>query len=94
MLLQPNFMRSFAQLAIILMVAPVAVGADDAPRIAPEQLKAQLSQQGLHVLDMRIISDWKKSNRKIIGAVRADPHDVSAWAKKIPKDSLIVVYCA
>ena len=80
--------------AAILSVPIAALSADDAPRIEPEQLKERLHQPGLHLLDVRTASDWKKSDRKIVGAVRVDPHDVSAWAKTLPKDSFIVAYCS
>ena len=80
--------------AIFLFTAPAAFSGDDALRMKPEELKEKLSLPDLHLVDVRIVSDWKKSDQKIVGAVRADPHDVSSWAEKIPKDSFVVVYCA
>jgi rhodanese-related sulfurtransferase len=86
--------KVFRILAMSLIFATLAFGADDAPRIEPEQLRAKLDQPGLYLLDVRIVSDWKKSDRKIPGAVRVDPHDVSSWAGKYPKDEILVVYCS
>jgi rhodanese-related sulfurtransferase len=86
--------KVFLTLTMSLVFSTVAFGADDAPRIESEQLRAKLDQPGVYLLDVRIVSDWKKSDRKIPGAVRVDPHDVSSWAGKYPKDELLVVYCA
>ena len=69
-------------------------GAEDDLRIEPETVRAKLDQPGLNLLDVRIVSDWKKSDLKIPGAVRVDPHDVSSWASKYPKDELLVLYCS
>jgi len=68
--------------------------ADEAPRIAKEEVKALLNDQSVAILDARITPDWKKSGQKIKGAVRVDPLDVGAWAGKYPKDKKIIVYCA
>ena len=87
-------LRFMALLAVFMFVAAPALYGDDGPRISPEQLKEKLGQPGVSLLDVRIVSDWKKSDRKIVGALRVDPHDVSSWAKNIPKDSLVVVYCS
>jgi rhodanese-related sulfurtransferase len=81
-------------LAAAMVFAAIALSADDAPRIEPEQLKAKIGQPDLALLDVRIASDWGKSDSKIPGAVRVDPHDVSSWAGQFPKDKLLVVYCA
>jgi rhodanese-related sulfurtransferase len=86
--------KVFLILTMSLVFSTIAFGVNDAPRIEPEQVKAKLDQPGLYLLDVRIVSDWKKSDRKILGAVRVDPHDVSSWAGKYPKDELIVVYCS
>ena len=80
--------------ALFMFVAATALYGDGAPKISPEQLKEKLGQPGVSLLDVRIVSDWNNSDRKIVGALRVDPHDVSAWAKDIPKDSLVVVYCS
>jgi rhodanese-related sulfurtransferase len=68
--------------------------ADEAPRISKEEVKALLKDPSVAILDARISSDWKKSDKKIKGAVRVDPLDVGAWAGNYPKDKKIIVYCA
>ena len=68
--------------------------ADEAPRISKEEVKALLSDPNVALLDARLGSDWKKSDKKIKGAVRVDPLEVGAWAGNYPKDKKIIVYCA
>ena len=71
-----------------------AYGEDDVPRISTEQLQEILGNSDLVLLDGRIAKDWRKSDKKIVGAVRVDPHDVSSWAGDYSKDQKIVVYCS
>lgn len=79
---------------VVLTLIAVAFAADDTVRIESQELKTKLGQSDLSVVDVRIISDWKKSDRKIVGAVREDPHDVSSWAHKYSKYEPLVVYCS
>ena len=83
----------FIYLVLLTLIVP-AFAANDAVRIEPQDLKEKLGQPGISVVDVRIVSDWKKSDSKIAGAVREDPHDVSSWANKYPKHELLVVYCS
>ena len=84
---------SISLVALITLAGGAAV-AEDTPLMEPEQLKAQLDQPQIVILDVRIVSDWRKSDRKITGATRVDPHDVSSWVGDFKKDALVVVYCA
>jgi Rhodanese-like domain len=81
-------------LMAICIIAPPALGDDGVPRIEPEQLKERLNEPDLHIIDVRALPDWDRSDTKIAGAVRADYHDISSWAKTLPKDALIVLYCS
>lgn len=76
-----------------ILCAPV-LAEDEAPRIAKEDVKALLSDPAVAVLDARIAADWKKSDKKIKGAVRVDPLDVGTWVGTYPKGRKIIVYCA
>ena len=62
-------------------------------RISCDDLKAQLGNPDLVVLDVRISHDWEESKTKIKGAIRADFSNPSAWIDKYPKDKTIVFYC-
>jgi rhodanese-related sulfurtransferase len=77
-----------------ITIAMPAYGKDDAPRISTKQLNNILDSPDLVILDVRTEKDWKKSDRKITGAVRVDPFDVSSWAKEYAMDNKIVLYCA
>ena len=85
---------AFALFAAAWIFCAPGFAADEAPRISKEEVKALLSDPNIAILDARLGSDWKKSDKKIKGAVRVDPLDVGAWAGKYPKDKKIIVYCA
>jgi rhodanese-related sulfurtransferase len=68
--------------------------ATEPPRITKEELKQHLGDPKVVIVDVRAGGDWKKSDRKISGAVREEPNDAGAWAMRYPKDKLIVLYCA
>ncbi len=64
-----------------------------APRITKEELKPILGQTDVVVVDVRVAEEWKKSDRKIKGAVREDPEkDIKTWADKYSKDKTLVFY--
>jgi rhodanese-related sulfurtransferase len=81
-------------LAIVWIFSAVSIAAEDAPRITKEEVKTLLNDPKVVILDARILSDWKKSDKKIKGAVRVDPHDVGAWAGNYSKEKKIIVYCS
>ncbi len=70
------------------------VSAHDAPLIHKEQLLSLLSSPDLILLDARSTPDWRTSNQKIPGAIRAAAKDYEQWSTKLDKDRLIVLYCA
>jgi rhodanese-related sulfurtransferase len=80
-------------LSLILMGAWTAV-AVDVPRMSKEALKEQLGDPDVIILDVRTGSDWKASEFKIKGAVRASSNNVDSWAAKYGKDKTLVFYCA
>ena len=68
--------------------------AAEAPRMEKEQLKAQLGNPDVVVIDVRAFTDWVMTKEKIKGAVRENPRDAEDWGGKYPKDKTIVLYCA
>jgi rhodanese-related sulfurtransferase len=63
------------------------------PMITKEELKSMLGNPDVIIIDVRLDTDWEKSDSKIKGAVREDPEgDVQAWAEKYPKSKTIVFY--
>lgn len=81
-------------IALVITICLGAATASDIQKMSPSQLKSKLDQEGVYIFDARIASDWKNSDRKISGAIRIDPHNVSAWIDKYPKDGVYVIYCA
>jgi len=83
-------------LIILLMAGGGATLANstDVPRMTKEELKANLGNPNLIIIDVRLGKDWTSRDLKIKGAIREDPEAVDSWAKKYPKDKTIVLYCA
>jgi rhodanese-related sulfurtransferase len=89
-------MALLAVLGLVLALGVSAAGAaaKEAPLISQDELKAALGKPGLVVIDVRYGKDWTGSDKKIKGAVREEPDQVAAWAKKYAPDQEIVLYCA
>ena len=66
---------------------------EDIPRMPKEELRDRLSDPEVDIIDLRYRPNWKKSNRKIVGAVRQEPMEVSSWIDQYPKNRLLVLYC-
>jgi hypothetical protein len=63
------------------------------PRMTKEEMKSLLGHPDLIIFDVRIKDEWKKSDKKIKGAIREDPEkDFKVWALNYPKDKTIVFY--
>jgi rhodanese-related sulfurtransferase len=82
---------------VVLMVLMVGVHgqlmAGDAPRMTKEQLKAELGNPDVVIMDVRVPHAWNEARDKIKGAVREDPMTVESWIDKYPKDKTYVFYC-
>ena len=84
-------------LAVFLFLTPFvpsAYAGETARSISQEQLLSILDNPSLTILDARLNKDWRKSDSKIKGAVRVDPHDVSSWIGNYSPDQKIVIYCS
>jgi len=64
------------------------------PRLSPEELRDRLDQPGLYIIDLRHITQWAASDRKIAGAVWENRDSVAEWAGKYPREATLVLYCA
>jgi uncharacterized protein YggE len=65
------------------------------PKITKEELGSLLGNPDLVVVDVRVNSEWKKSEHKMKGAVREDPEKaIDSWADKYPKEKTLVFYCS
>ncbi|RJR40684.1 MAG: hypothetical protein C4567_10720 [Deltaproteobacteria bacterium] len=79
----------------LLMMFPLACGgSENAPRIDCPTVTKWLADPQVIIIDVRAPQDWEKSDKKIKGALRRDSKAVQTWAKDLPKDKKIVLYCA
>ena len=62
------------------------------PLLYKETVKSWLSDREVIILDVRAPKDWNVSDKKIKGAVRRDPDEVTTWAANLPKDKKIILY--
>jgi hypothetical protein len=65
-----------------------------APAVSVDRLRAILDKPDVVIIDLRIETDWQRSDHKIPGAIRKDPNTVDSWADSVDKDSRVVTYCA
>jgi len=59
--------------------------------IKPEVLKSQLADK--HLIDVRRKADLDASNEQIPGATWHNPENLAEWAKRLPRDKDVVLYC-
>ena len=63
-------------------------------KIPKEEVKALLGNPEFTILDVRPPKDWEASDKKVIGAIRENPKEVTEWARKYPKNQKLILYCA
>jgi hypothetical protein len=61
-------------------------------KMSKEELKSRLQDPSLVILDVRRPQDWKKSGKKIKGAVQENPFKFDTWYAKYPKAKTILLY--
>ncbi len=67
---------------------------DNVPRMGIEELKQQMDNPNLTIIDVRKPGDWADATTKIKGSIREDPPTVTTWMAKYPIDRTLVFYCA
>jgi rhodanese-related sulfurtransferase len=92
-------MRKGLLLALVGVLLLLPLGAalaakQEVKHIDVETLKGMLGDPQVMIIDVRAPSSWADSDKKIKGAVRQDPGKVPTWAKTLPKDQKIVLYCS
>jgi len=62
--------------------------------ITPQAFKEHIhTEENILVLDVRRDADYQADNEMIPGAIKRNPEQVEQWAREIPKDKDVVVYC-
>ena len=88
-----HFLTLAAVVALLLSSGYMnELDAQDVPRMTVEELKSQMGDQNLFILDVRREGDWKNSTSKIKGALRASPAEFDNWLGLYPKDKRLVLY--
>jgi rhodanese-related sulfurtransferase len=59
--------------------------------VKPEALKGKLAEK--HLIDVRRAADRDASAEQLPGATWHDPEKLAEWAKSLPRDKHIVLYC-
>jgi rhodanese-related sulfurtransferase len=87
----------FVLFSVILCLTLLSAGfsyAGTTERITKEELHKELNNPNVVILDVRAGRDWKSSEFKIKGAVRANPSDFDSWITQQSKEKFFVIYCA
>jgi len=85
---------------LVLVVVPFLTGhvscssAADVGRMSKDELRGMLGNPDLVILDVRTEKEWRKSDKKILGATWQDADEFALWADTYPKDKTIVLYCS
>ncbi len=79
---------------IVILSASFARGTNGFIVVSKDQVKQELANPDVIVIDVRTPSSWDSSPWKVQGARRESPADVDKWITKYPKDKTIVLYCA
>ncbi len=87
-----NWIILIGMIVMIGMAGSISDASDD--RIAKEELLETMDEPNLVVIDVRTGRDWRSSEFKIRGAIRADMSEFDKWAAQLPKDKRYVTYCA
>jgi len=61
-------------------------------QMSKEDLKSRLEDPSLVILDVRRPQDWKKSGKKIKGAVQENPYKFDNWYARYSKAKTILLY--
>ena len=62
--------------------------------ITPQALKERIDKEkNILVLDVRRDADYEADREMIPDAIKRNPEQVEQWAREIPKDKDVVVYC-
>ena len=89
-----GFILAMVLVLFLGFIFTLPVRANDVPRVTKEELKEQMDEPNLVIVDVRAESDWNGSKIKIKGAVREDPKKVESWMNKYSKEKILVFYCA
>jgi hypothetical protein len=78
----------------VALHAQTGLSPDKVPRMTIQELKQQMENPNLVIIDVRSSHDWEDSTTKIKGSVREEASKVATWVSKYPPTKTIVLHCA
>jgi hypothetical protein len=79
---------------LITLNAQALLTPGDVPRMSIDELKQQMGNPNLVIIDVRTPHDWEDSKEKIRGSIREEPSETDSWMNKYPPNKTLVFYCA
>jgi rhodanese-related sulfurtransferase len=61
--------------------------------LTPQELRQSATEGNMLLFDVRRESDFAADPQTLPGAERRDPEQVEAWAKDLPRDKEVIIYC-
>jgi rhodanese-related sulfurtransferase len=80
--------------SVMTLHAQTALTPDSVSRMTIEELKQQMDNPNLAVIDVRTSHDWEDSTTKIKGSIREDASKTASWIAKYPPNKTLVFYCS
>ncbi len=76
-----------------ILYAQTPLTPEGVPRMTIDQLKQQMNNPNVVIIDVRTPHDWGESTMKIKGAIREDASKLDSWMTKYPPNKTLVFYC-
>ncbi|MGD8366094.1 MAG: hypothetical protein PVG78_00515 [Desulfobacterales bacterium] len=83
-----------ASLILLVSCTTLTKAGEGVSMISVADLRHELSDPGLKIIDARDSRSWASATEKIPGAIREDPDSVPTWMSNYDRNDRIVVYCA
>lgn len=87
-----NWIFLLGLILVVNMAGPVSATSEGV--ITKEELLNVIDDPDLVIVDVRTGRDWRSSEFKIKGAVRANLSEFDKWISQQAKDKRYVTYCA
>lgn len=88
-----TFFISLVLTALLTISATAMAHHEHTTSINAEKALTLLNNGELIVLDVRLIPEYNKSDKRIKGAKRVNLRTLAEWIKALPKGKTVIVYC-
>jgi hypothetical protein len=90
--LKPRIMAMALAVSLIMAFICSCSSGEKPLLLDQEHVKNRLNNSEVIIIDVRAAKDWNVSDKKIQGALRQDPNEVTTWVNNLPKNKEIVIY--